>query len=144
MTPGKTYIVTDPVVANTGKHQRWMAFARKKAQESTFPGPRMGSVIVSGGRPIAWGTNRPSSGRLKDRNYDNNQAMHAELAAVLAADPESLKGAIVYVAGISYRKDADLWSSKCCNSCQKMLKSYGVRAVIYHDKDRIPHIWRVS
>lgn len=144
MTPGKNYIVTDPIIANTGKHQRWMAFARKKAQESTFPGPRMGSVIVSGGRPISWGTNKSSSGKLKDRNYDDNQALHAELDAVLSADPERLKGAILYVAGYRHKGQEPTWSSACCASCRKMLKSYGVKAVIYHDKNWTPHIWRVG
>lgn len=121
-----------------------MAFALKKAHESPFPGPRMASCVIRGGRLISWGCNRPSSGSLKNRHYDKNQAMHAELDALRNVDPKLVKGAILYVAGLCASKDIPTWSSLCCKSCQKVMKDYGIKAVIYHDKDFIPHIWRVS
>ncbi len=143
-TPGKTYIVEDPRIENTAKHRRWIEFAKKKALESDFPGPRMCAAIISGGRLISWGNNRPKSGSLKSKYYTKNQAMHAECSAIQGIDPKLLKGATVYVAGYAARRETSTWSSKCCESCQMLMKAYGIKRVIYHDKNWEPHIWRVN
>lgn len=141
-TPGKIYEITDPLITES-RHARWMAYAIKIAERSDFPEQKMGAVVVKANRVIATGTNKAKSGSIKSKFYSKNQAHHAELDTLNGIPAEVLNGATIYVAGLSPNRCALTWSSKPCPSCQALLKSYGIRAAIYHDSQGRPHVWKV-
>ena len=145
-TPGRLYAITDPRIEES-RHVRWMNVARKLAKTSLFPQERMGCVLVApGGRPISRGTNQAKSGYLKNKNYTVNQAHHSELAAVLNANKDSVRGSTAYVAGYTPNKSEDVpcWSSRPCEGCQAMLREYGVKYAVFHDRVGNLYKYKVS
>ena len=144
MTPGKCYEITGPRIDDAGRHRRFMDLAKKKALESKFEGPRMSAILVRGGNAYSVGVNKAHSGILKSRHYGKNQAIHAEWDCVAGIDPKILKGATIYVAGVSAKSQNPTWSSFCCPSCQKVMKDCGIKRVIYHDKNWNLYVWNVG
>ena len=124
-----------------GRHMRYIRLAQKLAEKSNFINYRMSCVVVKGGRVIATGINRLKSGLVKHPAY-REKAIHAELDAVLMIDPEKLRGATVYVAGIS--KTGNLLKSAPCPICQKLLQEYGIRCVVFHEKTGEIRSYKVS
>lgn len=143
-SPLKSYIITEPRIENTRRHQKMLALAKRKAVESNFNGPRMAAIVTKGGRVINWGTNKPQSGSLKSKHYTKNQALHAECDATRGIDPKVLRGATIYVYGFQPCRAQATWSSKPCSSCEALLRDLGIREVIFHNCDEQPHVLRIG
>ena len=64
----------------------------------------------------------------KDKNF-----LHAELAAILKANKEELKNAIIYV----YRQDLNghIACSRPCPACMAKIKEVGIRVIYYTTRD---------
>lgn len=133
-SPTHSYIIKEPKIEITERHERFMNIAKKFAKRSEFPTAKMACVITRGGRIISIGINKERSGHLKHKAYSCHQAHHAELDSCYRIDRKLLKGAILYVAGFT-KSGLDCWSSRPCNNCSTMLKSFGVRMVIFHDNN---------
>jgi len=143
-TPGRLYEIHDPRIEASSRHRRFMDLAKKKALESKFNGPRMACVLSRGGSVYSIGVNKAHSGILKNKHYEKNQAIHAEMDCIMNIDPKILRGATLYVAGRSAKSGNATWSSACCSSCQKVMKDFGIKRVIYHDKDWNLYVWNVG
>lgn len=124
-----------------GRHARYIRLAQKLAEKSDFINYRMSCVVVKGGRVIAIGINKPKSGLVKHPAY-SQKAIHAELDAILMIDSSKLKGATVYIGGIT--KTGDLLKSAPCPLCQNLLKEYGIRCVVFHEKTGEIRSYKVS
>jgi deoxycytidylate deaminase len=101
----------------------------------------MCAIVVKSNRVIAVGYNKAKPGITKNPNYHNN-AIHAELQAILSVDPEKLKGATIYVGGVSRCGNTIL--SKPCPLCQNLLREMGIKAAVWHNKDNEVETWKVS
>jgi deoxycytidylate deaminase len=126
---------------NYGRHTRYIRLAQKLAEKSDYINYRMSCVVVKGGRVIAVGINKLKSGIVKHPSY-GSKAIHAELDAILTIDPEKLKGATVYVGGIT--KTGGLLKSAPCPICQSLLREYGIRCVVFHEKTGEIRSYKVS
>lgn len=141
MTPGKKYIIQDPSVEEA-RHIRWLQTAAKMAHKSTYKKYKMAAICVRGGRIVGFGFNKDKDGSIKNKNYIA-RGHHAELDLILSLPREVLKGSTIYVAGLT-RSGALCWSSKPCPACQATLRSYGIKAAIYHDQYGKAYEWRTK
>lgn len=141
MRPQAAYQIEDPTI-NESRHARWLQCAAKLAHKSTYKKYKMAAVCVKGGRVVGVGFNKDKNGVIKNRNY-LLKGHHAELDLILSMPKEMLKGSIIYVAGIT-RSGNLCWSSKPCAVCQTTLKSYGIKAAIYHDQYGRAYEWRTK
>jgi deoxycytidylate deaminase len=98
----------------------------------------MGAILVKGGSILSVGLNRASPGVLKDKRYIE-KAVHAERDAIYGVDPKKLKGATVYVTGIT--KCGNLLKSEPCSICKAVLSDVGVKAVYYYHKNGEIGVW---
>ena len=89
-----------------------------------FPNPRVGAVVVKGGRVIAEGWHKKFGGP------------HAEVIALDALPAGAARGATVYV---SLEPCAD-WKGKKTPSCAKRLVRERVKTVIVGMRDPNPHV----
>lgn len=120
------------------RHERWLESARRHSKKSNFPHYRMSAILVKGGRVMSIGVNKSGSGHLKAPEYTYishtmHRGIHAELAAILAANEEDVRGATLYVSGETSK--GGLIMSKPCLACQSILKRYGIKDVFYHDRE---------
>jgi deoxycytidylate deaminase len=127
-------------IESKGRHSRYIKLANKLAHKSDFYPYKMAAVVVRGGRVIGTGVNRQKQGVLKHPAYAL-KAIHSELDAILGIDPDLLRGSTVYVSGVS--KGNNLIKSAPCESCQQLMREYGIRAVVYHEKTGEVNTWRV-
>lgn len=141
MTPSKTYVIQDPSIEEA-RHLRWLHCAAKLALKSTYKKYKMAAICVRGGRIVGFGLNKDKDGSIKNKNYIA-RGHHAELDLILSLPKEVLKGSIIYVAGLT-KSGIFCWSSKPCPSCQATLRSYGVKAAIYHDQYGKAYEWRTK
>ena len=141
MIPRRSYDIEDPLIEEA-RHYRWLSCAAKLAHKSTYKKYKMAAVCVKGGRVVGVGFNKDKNGVIKNRNY-LLKGHHAELDLILSMPREVLKGSIIYVAGIT-RGGSLCWSSKPCSACQATLRSYGIKAAIYHDQHGRAYEWRTK
>jgi len=107
-----------------------------------FPGTRINkksrlcAVIASRGKLICYGFNRDKTHPLAARYQKNEDAiyMHAELNSILYAlkeiSPKKLKKATLYVGRVKGLENS--WGlAKPCLGCQKALKAYGIKRIVY-------------
>lgn len=83
---------------------------------------------MRGGKVISIGINKNKAGCLEDSCY-GLKGWHAELDCLHKLDPETVKGAILYVAGWS--KGGNVVVSKPCRYCQQYLKKFNLKAIYY-------------
>lgn len=131
----------------SNRHYRWLRAAYRHCLRSSFGDYRMAALVVKGGSVINVGYNRMSPGALKAKeyayiNHNMHRGIHAELAAILNLSPDILKDSIIYVSGIT--KGGRLVKSKPCEACQRMLRRYGVKTVVYHEQDGKAHMYNVG
>jgi deoxycytidylate deaminase len=145
MTPGRVYKIDEPIITSK-RHRSFMRLAEKKAMESKVRPYRMAAVLVKGSRVLSIGLNADHKGYLKSKHYKCNQNYHAECSALMQVDPELLRGATVYVAGLSPASDGSklCWSSRPCPSCQALLHEYGIKSVIFHNNQGGLHMMKVG
>lgn len=83
---------------------------------------RVAAVITDNREKIfAWGWNNPGRDGLGE---------HAEAHAVRNANKRRLSGSTIFVAGLRVR-NGNFVPSRPCDKCQKLLKKYKVKKVIY-------------
>lgn len=91
-----------------------------------------GAVVVKHGRTLALAANRnrntPGSVPVSETSY------HAEVAAIRQVSPESVRGAILYVARYS-RKDGLGTISRPCDGCWDVISKSGIKRVVYTTGD---------
>ena len=111
----------------------YLALARVVSQHSNFKIP-MGAVIVKHGHPCAVGYNYVTS--HPKWCYGAQATIHAEIDALATASKINLCGSTIYV----YREHRDGTSAlaRPCANCRTMLKSRGVKWMIY-TVDEFPH-----
>jgi deoxycytidylate deaminase len=105
--------------------KRFTRLAYKLAQHSEHK-YTLGAVIVKGSKILGTGFNKTKT-HTKSNNHFHTQ--HAEMAAIINASPESIKGADIYV----YRgtKQKIMAMSKPCKCCENILKLNGIKRVHY-------------
>lgn len=114
---------------------RYFEVAERLAHKSIYKF-RLGCVIVKGNRILGTGFN---STKTHPRSNDEFKTLHAETDALLSCNIGAAKGAVAYVYRIT--KDGKPAMSKCCESCEKMLKDAGIKR-IYYTKEEYPY-WDV-
>ena len=69
----------------------------------------------------------------KGERYELCVAVHAEQNAIINADPEKMKGAVIYIVG--YNADGTLASGQPCLLCRRMIRNAMLAKVIYLETD---------
>ncbi|WIW70961.1 deoxycytidylate deaminase [Anaerosinus gibii] len=69
----------------------------------------------------------------KGERYELCEAVHAEQNAIINADPEKMKGATIYIAGVN--ADGSLASGKPCLLCRRMICNAMLSKVVYYETD---------
>lgn len=125
----------------------YLAFAEEVSKASTCMKKRYGAVIVKDGRVISTGANGAPAreqgctsrgccycqdnplpidpdARRHGTQYGSCIAVHAELRAIIKADPKDLKGSTLY---LYCNKDLD---PKPCNTCDRAIREAGIKKII--------------
>lgn len=122
----------------------WMQVSLTMAQRAKCSRAAVGSVIVSADqRVVSTGYNGPPSGYLAvgscstwcprsmkngqdaSPTYDDCPSVHAEMNAIIRADPQELKGATVYT------------TSSICRGCAKVVANSGATRVVHLVNDEL-------
>lgn len=111
----------------------------KVAYRATFRSEHdqaMAAVLVKGSRIISVGINylnktHPDQKERVCRNgrIVSNNRIHAELDALIRADHENIIGSTLYV--IRRKKNMDLGLARPCTACAELVKSYGIKKIVY-------------
>ncbi len=108
------------------------AFQKTLLSNHDFP---ISAVITKGNRIISFGVNNrkthPKTLEIISRNSEYfSVCTHAELRAILNAPEHLIKGATIYVARRS-RNHNGFALARPCAQCQKLIKEYELKKVIY-------------
>ena len=106
--------------------------AIKVANESKFRRARVGAIVAKGERILSSGYNHIGNNSVVyGRPYP--ESVHAEVAAItkLLREQrlEDLVGATIYVTRID--RGGRVRMAKPCNYCMELIKSVGIRKVVY-------------
>lgn len=116
---------------------KWIEYCIRKARRrNTSQRYRLHSVLVRGGSVICEGENLPVTDfalKCIKPHAEEWIGLHAEVATIRKAKPNQLKGAVLYVGGVTHF--GSLILSKPCCWCSDILKETGIKAVVWHDKD---------
>ena len=104
----------------------YLNLARVMSLHSNFKIP-MGAVIVRHGHPCAVGYNYVTS--HPKWCHGPNATIHAEVDALITASKVNLQGSTIYVA--RFYKDDSAAMSRPCAHCWLMLKTRGVKWMVY-------------
>ena len=99
---------------------------------STHPDFRLGAVLVKNGKIIskAFNCGKKSHPYIHRNGEFYNQTIHAELACILKVkNKERLQGATIIV--YRERRDGHMANAKPCPMCEKLIRSYGIKKIIY-------------
>ncbi len=105
----------------------------KLAERAALKSPsdfRIGAVLYKGNRVLGIGFNDMSKTHPKSRTMEFKR--HAELAALLRADPREVKGSSIYVHRL--RWDGFVGLAKPCKYCLSMLLDAGVRHIAWSEQ----------
>ena len=114
------------------KNKRYIEFAKRVAEQSSYGKFRHGAVLVKGNsvRSISCNKHRHCSFGARFRKEGYGEAtLHAELGAILGMDRSTTQGSTVYVARIN--KEGEARISKPCPMCEAAMRHVGVRRVYY-------------
>jgi deoxycytidylate deaminase len=109
------------------RHQKYINLCIKLAQKSLFYRYKHCSILTKSGKIIAIGFNKNKSGASKNDLYERRK-IHAELDVLSKFSLEETKGMILYVGGI---RNGEILNSCPCETCQKLIKDYNLKAVYY-------------
>ena len=73
---------------------------------------------------------REKLGIPRGERYEMCRSVHAEQNAIIAASRESMLGAVLYLACISYPDETLVSGTCCCQMCKKMIINAGISKVI--------------
>jgi len=92
---------------------------------------QMAALIYQGSTPISVGINQIKTHPRQVNVYTHQQgwSIHAELAAILNAHPESLEGATIYVA--RKLKNGQNGTARPCPACMQVIRAVGIRRIVY-------------
>lgn len=115
-----------------------MKKAREMSMKSDHHQAKVGAVVLQKNKALSSGYNQDKKTHpfLKKHGFHYNQSIHAEMAAIFRMkNKENLKGATIVV----YRetKDGHMAMSKPCAVCQKLMRIYGVKKIMYSTENGI-------
>lgn len=130
-------------------HEYFLDIAAAVGRRSTCLRRKYGAIIVNDKIIISTGYNGAPRGEAncidtgscerekhnvpKGERYELCVAVHAEQNAMINADPEKMKGAMMYIVG--YNADGTLASGKPCLLCRRMIRNAMLKKVIYLEAD---------
>lgn len=105
---------------------KYLKFAQKLALRSDHKQHRLACLIVKKDRLISFGYNQLKTHTHSPHSY---KSTHAEFHAVWGENPKDLKGSTAYI----YREhlNGEFALARSCPSCYNMLKSVGIKNIIY-------------
>lgn len=120
------------------RHHKWIKTTLKLAKKSNVYRYKIAAILVKGGRIIGVGiNNNKRKGKTKHEFY-GKRAFHAELDLLSKFNPEEIKNATMYVAGIN--KNNKIILSKPCLHCQQLISMYNLKTVYYCDEAGEPQL----
>lgn len=122
------------------RDERWIRFALKKLRDhdETDFRCRHVAVLVRGGRLLSVGYNHAKRGLLFSHIF-GMKSYHAEIDAIDGFSDDELKGAILYVVGMT--RQGRLLNSRPCWRCQTVLAERPLKDVIYLDRGVVRSLW---
>ena len=127
----------------------FLNIAREVGTRSTCLRRKYGAVIVKDNVIVSTGYNGSPRGQKnccdvgvckreelhipKGERYELCEAVHAEQNALINADPNKLKGSIIYIYGVNF--DGSLASGAPCKLCRRMLINAQVWGAVYFDSE---------
>lgn len=90
---------------------------------------KVGAVVFKGKRILSFGCNDIRSSSIHNKYKEYHNSLHAEQAAVMNLDWNTLKGCSILVIRITPL--GKLANSKPCPMCAKLLKHIGIKHIYY-------------
>jgi len=118
------------------KNKRYIEFAKRVAEQSSYGKFRHGAVLVKGSsvRSASCNKHRHCSFGARFRKEGHGEAtLHAELGAILGMARTTTQGSTIYVARIN--KEGEARISKPCPMCEAAMRHVGVRRVYYTNEE---------
>ena len=126
------------------KDQYYIGIAEAVAKRSTCIRRQYGAVIVKNDRIVSTGYNgsprnetnccdlgscwREDHGIPHGERYEKCMAVHAEMNAIINANPADMIGATLYLAGVEDGKQIE--KPEPCLLCEKMIRNAQIRMVV--------------
>ena len=66
--------------------------------------------------------------------YEVCRSVHAEMNAIINADPIKRKGATMYLVGLE--NDGSYTEADCCSMCKRMVINSGITKMVFRTKDK--------
>lgn len=137
------------MIDRPSKPDYYLNLAAVIATRSTCIRRRYGAVIVKHDRVIATGYNgapnktpnccdigecyRETHNIPRFTRYECCKSVHAEMNAIINADPLRRKGATLYLVGLE--KDGSFTDADCCSMCKRVVINSGISRVVFRTKD---------
>ena len=120
------------------KTRKNLTIAQKASALSDFERIKIGAVIVKKNKLISIGVNSKKTHPIQKRyndatlDYYKTPCVHAEIAAIINARDEDLRGATIYV----YRDDrrGAIAEAKPCLSCSAAIRDAGISTCFYSSR----------
>lgn len=90
---------------------------------------KVGAAIFKKGRMVASGFNHQHKSHPIMNEVDGDKMIHAELDAIIKVRHLDLSQCVMVV--FRTKKDGSLGMSRPCPACQQILKSFGIKKVMY-------------
>jgi deoxycytidylate deaminase len=115
--------------------------ALKTANESTYPGYKLGAVISTKykGGIVSSGVNKEKSSPMQSKyspiyfsenGFVKPKSIHAEINAISNMKASRKNGSYIFVARVN--KDGNFANSRPCSGCFRAIKDAGISYMIYH------------
>ncbi len=111
----------------------YFKLAQRASFESNFR-IKVGAVLVGrNGKPISIGHNIATKTHPLTEKFGKFNTIHAEIDCIVGNNRDLLKDSTIYV----YREkfDGSVAISKPCNMCESILRQFGIKKVIYTNRD---------
>jgi len=132
------------------KVEYYLNIATVVSSRSTCIRRKFGAVIVKDDTIIATGYNGAPRGRInccalgtcfrKENNipagkmYEACRSSHAEMNAIMNADPNRRKGATLYLVGVEM--DGSFTEADCCSMCKRLILNSGITKIVFRTKNK--------
>lgn len=105
---------------------KFFDLAKKARLSSDHHQHQMACIIAKGNKLISIGVNKLKTHPASQHPY---RSLHAEVSALIKADPNELIGAQAYI--YREKKNGELGNSRPCNSCFLALQEAGICSIFY-------------